>query len=739
MFVPFRTGAAKTRCRISRRTSKGRPSVAWKRRLLRPFPPLVVLLFALLVFSCARRTPTTALPPSPAASGGTEILWDTWGVPHIYGADTEGLFYAFGWAQMQSHGDLILRLYGQARGRAAEYWGQSYLESDRWVRTVGVPTRARDWYQAQSPVFRRYLDAFAEGMNAYGRQHADQIADDVKTVLPISATDVLAHVQHVIDFSFVTSPEAIAVGTGQWQPNGGSNGWAIAPAHSQNKHAMLLANPHLFWSDFSLFFEAQLTGPGLDAYGATLVGFPVLGIAFNDYLGWTHTVNTQDGQDLYELTLAPGGYRWDGKVRAFETEEQVLKVKQNDGALRDEKLVIRRSIHGPVVAEFGGKTIALRSVGLDRAGMCEEWWDMARARNLTEFETALRRLQIPTFTVLYADRDGHILYLFGGQTPVRPKGGYDWSGVVSGDTSATLWTKTHPYEELPRVVDPRSGWLQNANDPPWTATFPRVLNADDFVPYMAPRFMDFRAQRSVRMLSEHSSMSFDEVVQDKLSTRMELADRILDDLIPAARRGGGTAVRAANILAAWDRCADANSRGAVLFQAFVLEVKRRSGSGSPFAVRWDETDPLTTPKGLSDPVVAVAALEAAAKQVEALYGAMDVAWGDVYRLRRGNVDLPANGGPGSLGIFRVVEFMPAENNRFKAIAGDSFVAVVEFSDPVRAKVLTGYGNSSQPNSPHLSDQLQLFALKQLRPAWRARKEILAHLAQREAFGVGNRN
>lgn len=714
-------------------TAAARPaSVPWKQRWRRPLPPMLALLFALLVCIGARVTPG-ALPESPARSAGTEILWDSWGVPHIYGADSEGLFYAFGWAQMQSHGDLILRLYGQARGRAAEYWGPKYLQSDQWVRTVGIPTRARGWYEAQSPAFRKYLDAFAAGMNAYGRRHADLIADDVGMVLPVSATDVLSHVQRVIDFSFVTSPQAVAFGTRQWQPTGGSNGWAISPAHSASKHAMLLANPHLLWSDFYLFFEAQLSGPAYEAYGATLVGFPVLGIAFNDHLGWTHTVNTHDGQDLYELTLAEDGYRWEGKVHAFETEEQVLKVKQNDGAMRDEKLVVRRSIHGPVVAERGGKAIALRSVGLDAARMCEQWWDMARARNLREFEAVLRRLQIPTFTILYADRDGHILHLFGGQTPVRPKGEYNWSGIVPGDTPATLWTKFHSYEELPRVVDPSSGWLQNANDPPWTTTFPRALDADKFPPYMAPHAMSLRAQRSVRMLTEDPSISFDELVQYKFSTRMELADRILDDLISAARQGSATAVRAASVLTAWDRCADATSRGAVLFQAFVRELNRRSGGTTPFAVGWDEASPLTTPDGFSNTAVAVAALEAAAKQVQTTYGAMDVAWGDVYRVRRGGVDLPANGGPGDLGIFRVVEFMPAEDGIFQAYAGDSFVAAVEFSVPVRAKVLTGYGNASQPNSPHRSDQLQLFARKELRPAWRTRKEILAHLASREGF------
>ncbi|HEY9813902.1 MAG TPA: penicillin acylase family protein, partial [Candidatus Sericytochromatia bacterium] len=220
------------------------------------------------------------------AQKSTEILWDTYGVPHIYGKDTKGLFRAFGWAQMQSHGDLILRLYGQGRGRAAEYWGKEYLDSDRWVRTMKVPERAQEWYQAQSKDFRALLDAFAEGINAYAKEHPELIDDAVEAVLPVTGVDILAHGQRVLNFTFVVDPETVA-GITNTDKSKGSNGWAIAPSHSASGKAMLLANPHLPWSDLYLWYEAQLTAPGIDAYGATLVGLPVLEIAFNDFLGWT--------------------------------------------------------------------------------------------------------------------------------------------------------------------------------------------------------------------------------------------------------------------------------------------------------------------------------------------------------------------------------------------------------------------------------------------------------------------
>jgi len=660
----------------------------------------------------------------------TEILWDSWGVPHVYGRDAEGLFRAFGWAQMQSHGDLILRLYGQARGRSAEYFGEKYLESDRYVRTMGIPARAREWYEAQNPTMRGYLDAFAAGINTYAKEHAAQINDEVKQVLPVDGVDVLAHVQRVIHFTFVVNPQSVA-NLSPSRSTAGSNGWAIAPSHSTSGNAMLLANPHLPWSDLYLWYEAQLTAPGIDAYGVALVGMPVLAIAFNNNLGWTFTVNTHDGWDAYQLTLADGGYLLDGSVRPFETETQTLKVKQANGSLREEQLVIKRSIHGPIVAHKDDKAVALRVVGLDQPDMMEQIWDMARATQLSEFEAALKRLQLPMFNILYSDRDGHILYLFNAQVPIHSKGDWNyWRSVVPGDTSATLWTKTHPYRDLPRVLDPPSGWLQNANEPPWTTTFPPALNPNDYPSYMAPRFMNLRSQRSVRMLMEKSKISFEEMIADKFSSRMELADRILDDLIPAARRvGGELASQAADVLEAWDRKADADSRGAVLFAVWA----RSMPDANWFATPWNENSPLTTPDGLANPEDAVKVLETAATTVKLLYGALDVPWGEVARLRYGKADLPASGGPGLFGIFQVIDLAPSTEGRFQQFAGDTYIAAIEFSNPVRAKVLTTYGNATQPGSPHIGDQLPLYARNELRPVWRTRKEIEAHLESRNVF------
>ncbi len=689
-----------------------------------------ILLAPLLCTGLAAQSTADGANDERGGPRGTEILWDTYGIPHIIADDPDGLFYASGWAQMHNHGNLLLRLYGQARGRAAEYWGEEYGASDIWVRTMGIPTRAARWNELQELAFQGYQQAFARGINDYAGEHADQIDDTVEVVLPIVSSDILAHYQRVIHFTFVVNrSNATALGR---SVTGGSNAWAIAPSRSASGNAMLLANPHLPWGDYFTFMEIQLTAPGINATGAVLVGMPTPTIAFNDHLGWTHTVNTQDGADFYQLTLAEGGYRWNDATTAFVEQEQTLAIRGVDGSVREERLVIRHSIHGPVIAQGRGVALALRVVGLDRPHSLQHYWEMLLATDLQEFEAAMKRQQIPMFTVIYADRDGHIMHLFGGLTPVRTHGDWKhWSEWVSGETSATLWTETHAYGDLPRVVDPPSGWLQNANDPPWTTTFPRALDPTDFPAYMAPREMSFRAQRSARMLAEDEEISFDEMIRYKHSTRMELADRLLDDLLAAVdKHGDALAKDAARVLAAWDRRADAGSRGAVLFQTF-YDVLRRGGR--VFSTPWTSAAPRTTPNGLASLTAAAQALSDAARRVQQTHGRLDVPWGDVHRLRAPGVNLPASGGPGNLGIFRVLDFQPTRDGRVAATGGDSYLAAIEFSEPLRARTLLSYGNASQPGSPHRTDQLELLSRNELRPVWRTRTEIEAHLEKREVF------
>ncbi len=683
------------------------------------------------------------------AAAKTEILWDQYGVPHIFAANREQMFYAHGWAQTRNQADLLLRLYGESRGRAAEYWGPASLELDRWVQLNGVPERARAWYAAQDPEFRKYLDAFARGINDYAKAHPDDIAQELRVVLPVSGVDVVGHALRAVHYMYMGSrermqrevgamlrgvPVAALERPGDEELIPGSNTWAVGPAHSASGKAMLIINPHLAWGNtFYRYMEIQLTCPDYDLYGAPQIGFPVPVVGFNPVAGWSRTVNTIDTVDFYKLTVKDGQYQFDGKLRPFEHETRMLKVRMPDGSFKDEKLEIRRSVHGPVVYDDRGVTVAMRVAGLDRPKMLEQWFRMGEARNLEQFKNALRMMSIPMWNANYADREGHIMLVFDGLVPRRKKGDYSfWSKVVPGDTSETMWTDYLSFDELPKSIDPASGWHQNTNEPPWTMTFPQ-LDRSRYAAFVAPTgeaMPQMRTLRSLRMITQDPKISYEKLLADKFSTRMELADRVLPDLLKA----GDPQSEAVRVLAKWDRQTEVDSRGAVLFQIFAEQYFGGvAGIAAKMRAKYDSSRPLDSGLGLADPTAAVKALESAAGDCKRLFGSLDVKWGDVFRFASGKADVPGNGGAGASGIFRTIAFTRREGNRFYAAHGETFVCALEFADEQKAQCSVSYGNASQPGSPHLEDQLPLMTEKKLHPVWRDKKSIEAHLEKREQF------
>ncbi len=663
-------------------------------------------------------------------SNQTEILWDNYGVPHIYAGSRSEMYRAFGWAQMHNHANLILKLYGQARGRAAEYMGEEYLTSDMKIRLFNVPEQAAKVYTEMNPEFRGYLDAFTKGLNEYATNHPEAIDDKNKPVLPVTSTDVLAHTIRITSLEFVAAEDIVASAR---SGSAGSNAIAIAPSKSASKKSMLIINPHLPWSDFFTWFEANLNTSGFNVYGICLVGTPSVTMGFNDNLGWAYTVNPLDASDRYELTLAGDGYILDGKTVPFDTKTAVLKIRQKDGTLLDHPVTFKYSMHGPVVAENESKAYAVRIAGFENPAILEEYHRMAEARNFNEFESALKMMQSTMFNVIYADRDGNIFYLFNGNIPVRKTGDFAfWRGTIDGTKSTLIWDSIHPYADLPKILNPDAGFIQNCNDPPWNCTFPSVLKPEDYPPYMAPRGILLRPQRALNMIKDKSSVTFGELTDIKLNTGMESAYRFLDDLIIAVGKyPDSLSLAAVKVLKAWDKKTEVSSRGAVLFANWWDKVR-----SDMFEIHWDPEHPASTPDGISDPKRAADMLHAAALEVIERYGSLDVPWGEVYRFRMNNMDLPANGGPGEYGIFRTIYFADGGNNKKVAVAGETFVAITEFGDKVRAKVLLSYGNATQKGNKHIGDQLNMLSEKKLREALIYRSDVLENLEETEYLPIG---
>jgi acyl-homoserine-lactone acylase len=688
--------------------------------------------------------PATAQQKRTETNLQAEILWDTWGVPHIFAKNGNSAMRALGWAQMQNHGNRLLRAIVIARGRGAEYFGNELLESDEYTRTMGTYEISQKWRAQQSPKFAAYLEAFVAGINDYARQHLDQLKPEARAVLPVDSTDIVAAGTRLLTRFIATAGRCTSVFVGH------TNGWAIGPSRSASGHAMTLENEQVPWDlEWATFFEVQIVTPEFHVYGGNIVGLPIFPSVFSPYLGWSLPVNTIDACDLYQLTPDGDGYRFDYQKRAFSVERQIIKVRNPDGTALEVPWEIRRAVQGPVV-QNGGKLFAIRLAGLQvssMAGSMEQMWAMATAKNLKEFQAAMQRMQLPMFNIIYADRDGHIFELFNGHVPVRPN--YDmqfWSKPVPGDSSRLIWNGIHEYRDLPKVVDPPSGWVQSSNGPPWFMTTP-FGDPEKYAPFASPPawmtgglvgaspqgWLSPREQSGLRMLMQDGKMSLEKLVEDKYSTHSQLAERVLDDLTKAANQfGSDLAKRAATILATWDRNVDADSRGAALFEFWAEEVEHRGFPGF-YAQAFDPRRPLDTPHGLSDPKAAAEALDIASQKLMKTSGRLDVPWGELYRLRRGKIDLPADSAGDLLGCFRVLEYAPDKDGRFAAFGFDNFIAAVEFSTPVRAKVLLTSGNSTDPNSPHYSDQLVVSARKQLRDAWLTREEIEKHLESRTVF------
>lgn len=702
---------------------------------MRPFVVAAASAAACLLAACS---PTSDTATSDE-SGTAEILWDQYGVPHIYADQAEDADFAFGRAQMENHGNLLLKLYGLSRGRAAEYWGEAYIGSDTSIHKLGLPYRASALLEAQGPEYAARFKAFADGINSWANDHPETINEDMQVVLPVQAEDILSLMQYSIHVTFVAGPaQATARGWTSESETPGSNAWAIAPSRSASGNAMLLMNPHLPWRDQFLFYEAHIATPDYEAYGVSLVGMPSLVIAFNKDLGWTHTVNTYDGADMYELTLENDGYLLDGRVTPFDTREVVLKVREEGGTFSERPLSVKRSVHGPVISEKGSKALALRVAGLEEPEhnrMFEQYWRMGSARNVDEYEAALSMHQVPMFNAVYADRHGDIFYAFNALQPVRNEGDVAfWSGIIDGTRSDLLWQGYRAYEELPRYRNPDSGFVQNANDPPWTSTFPRAVRAADFPADIAPQGMMFRPQNSAMMLMNDSSISWEELMKYRQSTHAVLADRILDDLNAAAAGSDDPLVAdALAVLAAWDRQMLPASKGAFLFYKWIEQIGLGPFyTGSFFASPWSPDAPLSTPDGIADPAEAVAALSRASASVMAKHGALDIPWGEAVRVRYAGQDRPASVAPGVSGAFRVA-FMGREDDdgTVSVAGGNSFVAAVEFGDRIRAAGILGPGNATEATASHYGNQLELHERGEFRDLLFYRKDVEAGTVRRD--------
>ena len=702
------------------------------------------------VVACTPRPPAVATDRAALVERAT-IRRDTFGIPHILADSEEAAWFALGFAQAEDHAVEIARRYVRARGEAARHFGESALESDLAMAQFDNLAEARRGLDQLSPEFRRVVDAFVGGVNRYVERHRGSLPPWIPV---FEAADVLAYSRAgaVNALAGDVFPSQLRERAGitaaaprnaeEWVDVPGSNAFALAGSRTTTGKPLLLGNPHLSWA--SLYWEAHVRVPGrIDFYGSTLAGIPVLRAGFNDRLGFVTTNNAPDLDDVFVLEAdpaAPDHYRFDGQSMPLTRREAEVRVRTADGSLRTETRVFWSSHIGTVVHRTPERIYAVKSTRLDAHRYFEGFYRLSRTRTFADWRRVMRENLVPTSNFTYADADGNIMYVWNARTPVR-RPGVDYRLDVPAGGARDVWTTVHAVDDLPQLLNPPGGYVQNANNPPRFVSLRDPIDIERFPPDFERGSLALRPQLALDLLERQDRFSVQDAIALKYNTRVLLADRVRDPLVRIVRElrsASPEATAGADALEAWDGRASADSRGAVLFQrfwdAYVSKVR------DPFATRWQSENPASTPTGLADPLQAVAALEAAVKATRAAHGSESVAWGDVNRFRFGSVDLPGDGMNGTYGAFRVMRFDAAPSGTANVAGsigadrpllgfGDAWVLLVDFSAPTTGWSVLAYGQTTNLASPHSRDQIEIFANHALRRAWYTEAEIKANLSR----------
>ena len=671
------------------------------------------------------------------------------GVPHILAEDFGALGYGLAWAQLEDHGARIILNLVRARGELATIFGRDSLDSDFAFQESH--RRAEDTFHLLDADLRHLLAGWSAAANRWVGTHREEYAAwRLPSFTPQDAAALWTdETVEPAERTFLRALARRRPGEGsedERKDNVGSNAWAFAPGRTTSGRAILLRNPHLSWRDFwyGNYYEAHITVPGkVNFYGDFRVGFPLyFNGGFNDDLGWATTNNAPDLEEVYALELDPrraDHVLFDGA--SMPLERVILRASWRNGtALTSESRAVWRTPIGPVIERRDGKAYVLKSPGWGEYRKAEQFLRMMRARTLEEWRAAVAMRAHTESNLTYADRAGNILYFWNATLPRRPHPSGGDTAAVAARSTDEVWTRVYAPEELPQLLNPATGYTQNANDPFHFTNLESVMDSARFPPPDFPSpDLRLRSQLSLLLIHSMPKVGLDDVVRLKHSPRMLGAERFADDLITAVKAANPAGDVAAGLAAleAWDRTASADARGAMLFSEWFDRYLEGSGAGGAerqrkaWATPWDPARPLATPDGISDPARAAEAFAKAVASVKQRHGRVDPAWGEVVRVRRGNVDVPVMGCPGAYGCFRVLGLRPSGNDgTFEVAGGDGWVLAVEFgAEGPRARSILAYGESSLPDSPWYGDQAAMYARGELKPVRFSEREIAGDLVR----------
>ena len=724
------------------------------------------LVFTLL-FAVAACVPNVAanteMAEWQAQAQNVTIIRDDWGIAHVYGkTDADAVFGAI-YAQAEDDFNRVETNYLNSMGRLAEAEGEGAIWRDLRMKLFIDPEEMKKLYAAAPADLRKLMDAWADGLNFYLATHPDvkprvitrfepwmpltfsegSIGGDIERVnlgqleafygqapSPAGASEATGHRPQATELPIPNSlfpiPDA--------EPRG-SNGIAIAPANTVNKRALLLINPHT-----SFFFRSELqmvSEEGLNAYGASTWGQFFIYQGFNDKTGWMHTSSSVDNIDEYlETIVRKDGailYRHGAEEKPVAQKRITIPYKTATGMAQRE-FTTYRTHHGPIVRELDGKWVAIRLMEEPLKAL-QQSWGRTKTRNLQEYLQVMELHTNSSNNTLFADADGNIAYLHSNFVPRRDTT-FNWARPVDGSNPATDWKGVHSVSESPNVINPKSGWVYNTNNYPYSAAGPDSPKQSDYPRYMDAGSENARGIHAIRVLKDRTDFTLNGLVDAAYDTYLPAFETSLPPLVkawdsaPADHPLKAKLREPIELLRNWDYRWSVSSIPTSLAIFYGSSGGGRGGRGgrgneaAPAGPEWERL--LQT-------------LSTAVDRLQADFGSWRTPWGEINRFQRLTGDIvhrfddskpsiPVGFPSATWGS--LASFGAAPRNGTKkwyGTSGNSFVAVVEFGrDSVRARAVSAGGESGDPASKHFNDQAARYATGNLRDVYFYRHQLRGH-------------
>ena len=404
-----------------------------------------------------------------------DIVRDSFGVPHIFANTDAEVAYGLAYAHSEDDFKTIQLGFLSGRSMLGFYKGKAGAQIDYIAYLLRCHQTATEKYESDiSADYKKVLEGYCEGFNAYAKAHPDEVL--VKKLLPLTPIDMVSYsilqlaVSSGMDKALTQIYNGSVASLDQFKP-GGSNAYAFNSNKTADGNTYLNINAHQPLDGPVSWYEAHLCSKeGWNIIGALFPCAPNILLGCNENLGWAHTVNYPDKLDVYQLEINPANklqYKFDNEWLTLEEKQVKLHVKMI-GIPISVKRKTYWSKYGPTVITDKG-TFSIRTGPLFDIRALEQWYRMNKAANFTSFYKALKMEALPGYNVMYADRFDTIFYLSNGKIPIREKG-YNWRTTLPGNTSKTLWTTYHPIEDLPHYLNPPSGYLFNSNHSPFNAS-----------------------------------------------------------------------------------------------------------------------------------------------------------------------------------------------------------------------------------------------------------------------------